>query len=48
MYNLDPLYALGGTGSGETEAIVTLAALDVGGPENFWNDFANVPAHSAR
>jgi len=31
-------------GSGETIGIVTLAALDVGAPEYFWQNVANVPA----
>jgi subtilase family serine protease len=31
-------------GSGETLGIVTLAALDVGAPEYFWQNVANVPA----
>ena len=42
-YGLAPLYKKA-NGSGETIGIVTLAALDVGGPEFFWQNVANVPA----
>ncbi len=35
-YNLSPLYRQGAVGSGQTVGIVTLAALDVGAPEAFW------------
>jgi subtilase family serine protease len=42
-YGLSPLYKKA-TGSGETLGIVTLAALDVGAPEYFWQNVANVPA----
>jgi len=35
-YNLSPLYRQGAVGSGRTVGIVTLAALDVGAPEEFW------------
>ncbi|MBU6495935.1 MAG: S53 family peptidase [Acidobacteria bacterium] len=31
------------TGAGSTIGIVTLAALDVGAPETFWSQYANVP-----
>jgi subtilase family serine protease len=34
----------GANGSGETIGIVTLAALDVGAPEYFWSNIANVPS----
>ncbi len=40
---LTPLYKKA-NGSGETIGIVTLAALDVGAPEYFWQNVANVPA----
>ncbi|HEV3382191.1 MAG TPA: S53 family peptidase [Trebonia sp.] len=40
-YNLDPLYKKA-DGSGETIAIVTLAALDQGAPEYFWQNVAHV------
>jgi kumamolisin len=42
-YGLKPLQAKA-SGSGETLGIVTLAALDVGAPEYFWQNVANVPA----
>jgi subtilase family serine protease len=42
-YGLAPLYKKA-NGSGETIGIVTLAALDVGAPEYFWQNVANVPA----
>jgi subtilase family serine protease len=42
-YGLKPLQAKV-NGSGETLGIVTLAALDVGAPEYFWQNVANVPA----
>jgi kumamolisin len=42
-YGLTPLYKKA-NGSGETIGIVTLAALDVGAPEYFWQNVANVPA----
>ena len=42
-YGLAPLYKKA-NGSGETIGIVTLAALDVGAPEFFWQNVANVPA----
>jgi kumamolisin len=41
-YGLSPLYKKA-DGSGETLGIVTLAALDVGAPEYFWQNVANVP-----
>jgi subtilase family serine protease len=40
-YNLQPLYAHA-NGAGQTVGIVTLAAVDPGGPETFWNTIANV------
>ena len=42
-YGLTPLYPQA-NGSGATIGIVTLAALDVGAPEYFWQNVANVPA----
>jgi subtilase family serine protease len=42
-YGLAPLYKKA-NGSGETIGIVTLAALDVGAPEYFWQNVAKVPA----
>jgi kumamolisin len=42
-YGLKSLQAKA-NGSGETIGIVTLAALDVGAPEYFWQNVANVPA----
>ena len=42
-YGLDPLYKEG-DGAGETLGIVTLAALDPGAPQYFWQNVANVPA----
>jgi kumamolisin len=41
-YGLDPLYKEG-DGAGETIAIVTLAALDPGAPQYFWQNVADVP-----
>ncbi len=41
-YGLDPLYKQA-NGSGETIGIVTLAALDTGAPQYFWQHVANVP-----
>jgi kumamolisin len=41
-YGLDPLYRHA-NGSGQTIAIVTLAALDPGAPQYFWQNVADVP-----
>jgi kumamolisin len=41
-YGLDPLYHQA-NGTGETSAIVTLAALDPGAPQYFWQNVAGVP-----
>ena len=41
-YGLDPLYKEG-NGAGETIGIVTLAALDPGAPQYFWQNVADVP-----
>jgi kumamolisin len=35
-YGLDPLYADGAAGQGQTIGIITLAGLDVGNPEYYW------------
>jgi kumamolisin len=45
-YGLDPLYKQGATGAGQTIAIVTLAALDPGAPQYFWQNVAHVPGSS--
>ena len=37
-YDLNPVYAAGGTGSGRTVGIVTLASIDSTFPLQFWND----------
>jgi kumamolisin len=42
-YGLDKLYDKGANGSGQTLAIVTLAALDTTAPSYFWQDVADVP-----
>jgi kumamolisin len=42
-YGLTPLYKKA-NGSGETLGIVTLAALDAGAPQYFWQNVAKVPA----
>jgi kumamolisin len=41
-YGLDGLYRKGADGSGQTVAIVTLAALDPGAPEYFWSNIAHI------
>jgi len=43
-YGLDKLYDKGADGSGQTLAIVTLAALDQGAPEYYWQNVAHIPA----
>ena len=43
-YGLSALYAKGATGAGRTVAIVTLAALDPGAPQYFWQNVAQTPA----
>jgi subtilase family serine protease len=43
-YGLSALYAKGATGAGRTVAIVTLAALDPGAPQYFWQNVAHTPA----
>jgi kumamolisin len=42
QYGLDPLYRHA-DGAGETIGIVTLAALDPGAPQYFWQNVADVP-----
>ncbi len=42
-YGLDGLYSQGANGSGQTLAIVTLAAVDPGAPQFFWANIAHVP-----
>ena len=41
-YGLDGLYHRGANGSGQTLAIVTLAAVDPGAPQYFWSHIAHV------
>jgi pro-kumamolisin-like protein len=40
-YDLDPLYAKGATGAGQTLGIVTLAAVDSGAPQYFWDNISH-------
>jgi kumamolisin len=42
-YGLDALYQNGADGAGQTIAIVTLAALDPGAPQYFWQNVAHIP-----
>jgi kumamolisin len=42
-YGLTGLYGQGANGSGQTLAIVTLAAVDPGAPQYFWNNIAHIP-----
>ena len=42
-YGLDGLYTKGADGSGQTLAIVTLAAVDPGAPQYFWKNIAQIP-----
>jgi kumamolisin len=41
-YGLDPLYDDGADGQGQTIGIVTLAALDPGAPQYFWQNVAHI------
>ena len=41
-YGLDGLYAKGADGSGQTLAVVSLAAVDPGAPQYFWSNIAHV------
>jgi subtilase family serine protease len=43
QYGLSPLYKKT-DGSGQTLAIVTLAAVDQGAPEYYWNNVADIPS----
>jgi len=43
-YGLNGLYSKGANGSGQTLAIVTLAAVDPGAPQYFWSNIAHVPS----
>jgi kumamolisin len=43
-YGLTSLYNKGADGSGQTLAIVTLAALDPGAPQYYWQNIAHVPS----
>jgi kumamolisin len=40
-YDLDPLYAKDATGAGQTLGIVTLAAVDTGAPQYFWDNISH-------
>jgi kumamolisin len=42
-YGLTGLYDRGANGSGQTLAIVTLAAVDPGAPQYFWSNIAHIP-----
>jgi kumamolisin len=42
QYDLDPLYAQGATGAGETIGIVTLASLNPENPEYFWSNILHI------
>jgi kumamolisin len=43
-YGLNALYQNGADGAGQTLAIVTLAALDPGAPQYFWQNIAHIKA----
>ncbi|MGO9207155.1 MAG: protease pro-enzyme activation domain-containing protein, partial [Candidatus Limnocylindrales bacterium] len=43
-YGLNALYRQGATGAGQTVAIVTLAALDPGAPQYFWQHVLRLPS----
>ena len=43
-YGLDKLYDKGADGTGQTLAIVTLAALDPTAPDYYWQNIAHIPA----
>jgi kumamolisin len=47
-YGLDKLYTKGADGSGQTLAIVTLAALDPGAPQYYWSNIATSRPPAAR
>jgi kumamolisin len=42
-YGLNGLYAKGANGAGETLGIITLAAVDPGAPQYFWQNIAHIP-----
>jgi len=42
-YGLNGLYAKGANGSGTTLGIITLAAVDPGAPQYFWQNIAHIP-----
>jgi len=42
-YGLSPLVNQGAAGQGQTVAIVTLAAVDTGSPEDYWTDVLHQP-----
>jgi kumamolisin len=43
-YGLNGLYSKGANGSGQTLAIVTLAAVDPAAPQYFWQNIAHIPS----
>ncbi|MGA2012180.1 MAG: S53 family peptidase [Solirubrobacteraceae bacterium] len=45
-YGLSPLYAHGAQGQGQTVAIVTLAAIDPGAPQYFWQNVLDLAPRS--
>jgi subtilase family serine protease len=45
-YGLDQLYRAGAEGAGETLGIVTLAALDPGAPQYYWENILDLPPSS--
>jgi kumamolisin len=48
QYNLNPLYAKGATGAGQTIGIVTLASLDPNDPQDFWNNVLGISTKANR
>jgi len=48
MYNLNPLYAKGATGAGETIGIVTLASIDPADAETFWGSVLGIKTKANR
>jgi kumamolisin len=42
-YHLNPLYKAGDVGAGQTVGIVTLAAVDQGAPEYYWQNVIGLP-----
>jgi len=47
-YGLDPLYAKGYTGAGQTIGIVTLASITPSAPYHFWRDLMHLKVASGR